>query len=46
MNIKKLFSYTLLLSIYIQLATLVISLLVITKKTPPEYVIIKDLFFF
>jgi hypothetical protein len=36
----------LLLSIYIQFATLVISLLVITKKTPPEYVIIKDLFFF
>jgi hypothetical protein len=46
MNIKKLFSYTLLLSIYIQLAILVISLLVITKKTPPEYVIIKELFFF
>lgn len=46
MNIKKLFSYTLLLSIYIQYATLVISLLIITKKTPPEYVIIKDLFFF
>jgi hypothetical protein len=46
MNIKKLFSYTLLLSIYIQFATLVISLLIITKKTPPEYVIIKDLFFF
>jgi hypothetical protein len=46
MNIKKLFSYTLKLSIIVQFATLAISLLVITKKTPPEYVIIKDLFFF
>ena len=46
MNIKKLFNYTLKLSIIVQFATLAISLLVITKKTPPEYVIIKDLFFF
>jgi hypothetical protein len=46
MDIKKWFRYTLKLSIIVQFATLAISLLVITKKTPPEYVVIKDLFFF
>jgi hypothetical protein len=45
MNIKKLFSYTLVLSIYVQFATLLINLLVSTKKIPSEYFIIKELFF-
>jgi hypothetical protein len=45
MNIKKLFSYTLLLSIYIQLITLIIGLFVSYKNIPPEYVLIKELFY-
>jgi hypothetical protein len=45
MNIKKLFSYTLLLSIYIQLITLIIGLIVSYKNIPPEYVLIKELFY-
>ena len=45
MNIKKLFSYTLVLSIYIQLITLIIGLFVSYKNIPPEYVLIKELFF-
>ena len=45
MNIKKLFSYTLELSIYIQLITLIIGLFVSIKKIPSEYVLIKELLF-
>ena len=45
MNIKKLFSYTLKLSIYVQFATLAINLMVSTKNIPREYYIIKELFF-
>lgn len=45
MNIKKLFSYTLKVSVYVQFATLAINLLVSTKNIPREYVIIKELFF-
>lgn len=45
MNTKKLLSYTLKISIIVQFATLAINLLVSTKNIPPEYIIIKDLFF-
>lgn len=45
MNIKKLFSYTLKLSIYVQFATLAINLMVSTKNIPREYYIIKELFY-
>ena len=45
MNIKKLFSYTVKLSIYVQFATLAINLMVSTKNIPREYYIIKELFF-
>jgi bacteriorhodopsin len=45
MNTKKLFSYTLKVSVIVQFATLAINLLVSTKNIPREYVIIKDLFF-
>ena len=45
MNIKKLFSYTVKLSIYVQFATLAINLMVSTKNIPHEYYIIKELFF-
>ena len=45
MNIKKLFGHTLTLSIYIQLITLLIGLLVIVKKIPSEYILIKELLF-
>lgn len=45
MNLKKLFSYTLILSIYVQFATLAINLMVSTKNIPREYFIIKELFF-
>ena len=45
MNIKKLFSYTLILSIYIQFVTLVIGFMVSSTKIPREYVLIKELFF-
>lgn len=45
MNIKKLFSYTLKLSIYVQFATLAINLMVSRKNIPREYYIIKELFF-
>ena len=45
MNTKKLFSYTLKLSVYVQFATLAINLLVSTKNIPREYYIIKELFF-
>ena len=41
MNLKKLFSYTLILSIYVQFATLAINLMVSTKNIPREYFIIK-----
>jgi hypothetical protein len=45
MNIKKLFSYTLVLSIYIQLITLIIGLFVSKKNMPPEYVLIRELLY-
>uniref|UniRef100_A0A6C0H4G8 Uncharacterized protein n=1 Tax=viral metagenome TaxID=1070528 RepID=A0A6C0H4G8_9ZZZZ len=45
MNTKKLFNYTLKVSIIVQFATLAINLLVSTKNIPREYVIIKELFF-
>ena len=45
MNLKKLFSYTLILSIYVQFATLAINLMVSTKNIPREYYIIKEVFF-
>jgi hypothetical protein len=45
MNIKKLFSYTLVLSIYIQFVTLIIGLFVSDKNIPNEYILIKELFF-
>jgi hypothetical protein len=45
MNTKKLFSYTLKLSVIVQFATLAINLLVSTKNIPREYYIIKELFF-
>jgi hypothetical protein len=45
MNIKKLFSYTLVLSIYIQFVTLIIGLFVSHKNIPNEYILIKELFF-
>ena len=45
MNTKKLFNYTLKVSIIVQFATLAINLLVNTKNIPPEYIIIKELFF-
>ena len=45
MNIKKLFSYTVKLSIYVQFATLAINLMVSTKNIPREYYIIKEVFF-
>ena len=45
MNTKKLFSYTLKVSVIVQFATLAINLLVSTKNIPREYYIIKDLFF-
>ena len=45
MNIKKLFSYTLVLSIYIQLITLIIGLFVSYKNISPEYVLIKELLY-
>ena len=45
MNTKKLFSYTLKVSVIVQFATLAINLLVSTKNIPREYYIIKELFF-
>lgn len=45
MNIKNLFSYTLVLSIYIQVITLIIGLFVSYKNIPREYVLIKELFY-
>jgi hypothetical protein len=45
MNTKKLFSYTLKVSVIVQFATLAINLLVNTKNIPREYYIIKELFF-
>lgn len=45
MNIKKLFGYTLTLSIYIQVITFVIGLVVLLIKIPIDYVLIKELFY-
>ena len=45
MNIKNVLNYTLVISIYIQLLTLIIGLIIITKKIPSDYVLIKELLF-
>lgn len=45
MNIKKVLNYTLVISIYIQLLTLIVGLIIITKKIPSDYVLIKELLF-
>lgn len=45
MNIKKLFSYTLVLSVYIQVITFIIGLFVLNKNIPREYFLIGELFY-
>jgi hypothetical protein len=45
MNIKNLFSYTLLLSIYIQVITFIIGFFVSLQKIPSNYILIKELLY-
>lgn len=45
MNIKKVLNYTLVISIYIQLLTLILGLFISIKKIPSDYVLIKELLF-
>ena len=45
MNIKKLFSYTLVLSIYIQVITFILGLFVLNINIPREYIVIGELFY-
>ena len=45
MNIKKVLNYTLVISIYIQLLTLIVGLFVTIKNIPSNYVLIKELLF-
>ena len=45
MNLKKIFNYTLIISIIIQIFTFIISIHGIFTETPAAYILIKDLFF-
>lgn len=45
MNIKKVLNYTLVISIYIQLLTLILGLFISIKNIPSDYVLIKELLF-
>ena len=45
MNIKKVLNYTLVISIYIQLLTLIVGLIISIKNIPSDYVLIKELLF-
>ena len=45
MNLKKIFNYTLIISIIIQIFTFIVSIHGIFTETPAAYILIKDLFF-
>ena len=45
MNLKKIFNYTLIISIIIQIFTFIVSISGIFTETPAAYILIKDLFF-